>query len=66
MRKYLIFLVSGLILAVAGCASMPAQSTAPDSTASAAVAQPAAQPTTSQNREDRIKESDAVRRSMGY
>ena len=60
-----ICLLSLLMIAIAGCASTQAQSPAPATNSTAAV-QPAAQPTASQDREDRIKQSDAIRRSMGY
>ena len=66
MKKYLAFLVLGVTLTSTGCGQTQSQTMPNDTTATAATAQPAAQPTTSQDREDRIKESDAVRRSMGY
>ena len=67
MKKYLAFLMLGLAVAIGGCAQTQSQTKPGDATAaSATTAQPAAQATTSQDREDRIKESDAVRRSMGY
>jgi hypothetical protein len=65
MVKYLAFLMLGFVLTVAGCASSSSQNAAPDANG-AASAQAAATPTTSQDREDRIKESDAVRKAMGY
>jgi hypothetical protein len=65
MAKYRAFLMLGFVLTVAGCASSPSQNATPDVNA-AASAQAAATPTTSQDREDRIKESDAVRKAMGY
>jgi hypothetical protein len=66
MTKYLAFLILGLVITAAGCAaSTQSQSPATDANSTAS-AQPAAQPTSSQDREDRIKESDAVRKAMGY
>jgi hypothetical protein len=66
MTKYLAFFFLGLTIVAGGCASSnQAHSPATDSNSSAS-AQPDAQPTTSQDREDRIKQGDAVRKAMGY
>lgn len=67
MKKYLAFLMLGLMLSIGGCAQTQSQTKPGDKSANAATtAQPDAAPTTSQDREDRIKESDAVRKAMGY
>jgi len=64
MKTYFALILLALCVAVGGCAA-DTHSTPADSTASAA-AQPAAQPSSTQDRDARIKESNDVRRSMGY
>ena len=66
MRKSLAFLALGLWILPTGCGTTSSQNPPSDATSTAAAAQPASAPSTSQDREDRIKEGDAVRRSMGY
>ena len=65
MRKHTMLMLLGIAVA-GGCAAGTNSSPAAVSTATAAGSQPTTQTGDSQDRDARIKESDAVRRSMGY
>ncbi len=65
MQKRMVIVLLGVVLWATGCASGSGNSPAA-STATAASNSSSTQTGDSQDRDARIKESDAVRRSMGY